>query len=77
MIEELQRKVSEQERRLSYQEDYSRCKNLRITDFQESPDGETSEETTAKVSKLSEDKLQLPATNLIRAHRVGTSSSFS
>lgn len=77
MIADLQSKVHEQEQRLNYQEDYSRRNNLRITGFRELPGGETWEETTLKVNKLLEDKLQLPAANLERAHRVGkTNSSY-
>ncbi|KAK4290352.1 hypothetical protein Pmani_036740 [Petrolisthes manimaculis] len=75
LLEEIQSKVSEQEQRQNYQEDYSRRNNLRITGLQEQPGGESWEETPVKVNKLLEDKLQLPAANLERAHRVGTTNS--
>ncbi|KAK4309590.1 hypothetical protein Pmani_018787 [Petrolisthes manimaculis] len=60
----------ELEQRQNYQEDYNRRNNIRITGLQEQP-GETWEETAITVSKLLEDKLQLPSMNIERAHRTG------
>lgn len=62
--------ISELEERCNYQEDYSRRNNVRITGLQELQ-GETWEQTTVQVSKLLEEKLQLPKPELERAHRVG------
>ena len=74
VIEALQSKVAELEHRLNYQEDYSRRNNLRITGFLEQ--GETTwEQTSTNVSKLLENKLQLPSIKLERAHRVGDSTT--
>ena len=75
IIEELQSKVNALEHRINYQEDYSRRNNLRISGIQEQAGGETWEQTASKVSKLLEDKLQLPSVNLERAHRVGPSTT--
>lgn len=73
-IEALKKKVAELERRMNYQEDYSRRYNLRITGFLEQ--GETTwEQTSIKVSSLIENKLQLPSIKLERSHRVGVSTS--
>lgn len=70
VIEKLQSRVAEQEGRANIAEDYSRRKNLRITDIHKKPGGETWEETTSSVSKLLEDKLQLATADLDRAYRV-------
>ena len=70
MIEQLQTRVCELEKRSNYQEDYNRRNNLRISGLQEQP-GETWEQTANKVTQLLEDKLQLTQVNLERAHRVG------
>ena len=75
IIERLQSKVQALEQRVNYQEDYNRRNNLRITGLQEQPRGETWEQTAANVSKLLQDKLQLPSVNLERAHRVGHGAS--
>lgn len=72
-IDGLKRNIEELERRLNYQEDYNRRNNIRISGFQEKPGGETWEETAQAVSKLLEDKLQLPPMKLERAHRTGPS----
>ena len=56
---------------VNYQEDYSRLKNLRISGISEPVNGETWEQTADQVSKLFQDKLQLPPITLERAHRVG------
>ncbi|KAK3884929.1 hypothetical protein Pcinc_010772 [Petrolisthes cinctipes] len=66
----LKSQVKDLEHRLNYQEDYSRRNNLRISGIVEKP-GETWEETAISVSKLIEEKLQLPAVKLERAHRTG------
>ncbi|KAK3882340.1 hypothetical protein Pcinc_013271 [Petrolisthes cinctipes] len=71
IIEGLQSRNIDMERRLNYQEDYSRRNNLRITGIAEQPGGETWEQTASTVSKILEKKLQLPAVNIERAHRVG------
>lgn len=73
MIDDLKLRLGELAKRLNYQEDYSRRNNLRITGITEQPGGETWEQTAESVTKLLEDKLQLPAVNLERAHRVGQS----
>ncbi|KAK3853938.1 hypothetical protein Pcinc_039550 [Petrolisthes cinctipes] len=70
----LKSQVKDLEHRLNYQEDYSRRNNLRISGIVEKP-GETWEETAISVSKLIEEKLQLPAVKLERAHRTGPVSS--
>lgn len=69
-IESLKSRVMELEERQNYQEDYNRRNNIRITGIQEQP-GETWEETAQNVSKLLEEKLQLPQMKLERAHRTG------
>lgn len=58
------------EERQNYQEDYNRRNNLRISGIKEKP-GETWKETATTISKLIEEKLQLPAVKLERAHRTG------
>lgn len=58
------------EERCNYQEDYSRRKNLKINGIEEA-DRETWEQSTARVSKLLEERLQLPNIELERVHRVG------
>ena len=63
-------KIQELEERSTYQEDYSRRKNLQITGLREQP-GENWEHTAELVNELIEDKLQLPKMELERAHRVG------
>lgn len=73
-IDCLKSKITEMQHRLNFQEDYSRRNNLRITGFHEQPGGETWEETSTNVTKLLEEKLQLPPMKLERAHRVGTSN---
>ncbi|KAK4318554.1 hypothetical protein Pmani_010464 [Petrolisthes manimaculis] len=70
-INELQTHVNDIEQRTNYQEDYSRRNNLRISGMEELPSGETWEQTTKTVQTILEDKLQLPPTNLERAHRIG------
>ncbi|KAK3887035.1 hypothetical protein Pcinc_008800 [Petrolisthes cinctipes] len=69
-IEVLKIRVVEMEQRQNYQEDYNRRNNIRITGLQEQP-GETWEETAITVSKLLEDKLQLPSMKIERAHHTG------
>ncbi|KAK4313381.1 hypothetical protein Pmani_015276 [Petrolisthes manimaculis] len=63
--------IVELERRTNYQEDYNRRNNLRFTGIQEQPSGESWEETAQIVTKLLEDKLQVPTMKLNRAHRTG------
>lgn len=63
--------VSELEDRCNYQEDYSRRNNLQIVGLDENQGGETWEQTASKVSKLLEEKLELPGVQMERAHRVG------
>ena len=75
IITTLKQKIEELEKRSNYQEDYNRRNNLRITGIQEKPGGETWEETADTVSKLLEDKLQLPSLKLERAHRTGQTTS--
>ena len=70
-IEELNQRIQEQETRLNYQEDYSRRNILRVSGVKEQSGDETLEQTASLVSTLLQDKLQLPALNLERAHRVG------
>ncbi|KAK4324820.1 hypothetical protein Pmani_004561 [Petrolisthes manimaculis] len=60
----------ELEQRQNYQENYNRRNNIRITGLQEQP-SKTWEETAITVSKLLEDKLQLPSMKIERAHRTG------
>lgn len=74
-ITTLQDRIEELEKRCNYQEDYSRRNNLRITGIQEQSNGETWEETANTVSKLFEEKLQLPSIKLERAHRTGPATA--
>lgn len=74
-IDELQTRVESSEQRMNYQEDYNRRNNIRISGLNESPNGETWEQTADLVSTLLGDKLQLPSVKLERAHRVGLSGS--
>lgn len=67
--------VKELEERANYQEDYNRRNNLQVVGVDENPEGETWEQTAVKVTKLLEDKLQLPNVELERAHRVGRRTS--
>lgn len=69
-IETSKLQVHELEEKVTYQEDYSRRKNLRISGLNERGD-ETWEQTAAAVTSLLETKLQLPGVVLERAHRVG------
>ncbi|KAK3871800.1 hypothetical protein Pcinc_023087 [Petrolisthes cinctipes] len=69
-INVLKLQIEELTRRSNYQEDYNRRSNLRFTGIQEHH-GETWEETAVTVTKLIEEKLQLPAVKLERAHRTG------
>ena len=71
----LDKQIVELERRTNYQEDYNRRSNLRITGIREQPGGETWEEAAKTVSKLLEEKLQLPSMKLERAHRTGPANS--
>lgn len=59
------------EQRVNYQEDYSRRRNLRFSGVHEFSEGETWEQTAASVTKILDEKLQLPKVELERAHRVG------
>lgn len=68
--------VKDLEDRCNYQEDYNRRNNLQITGLDELPGGETWEQTAKQVSKLLEDKLQLPNIQIERAHRTGPQSSL-
>ncbi|KAK3882398.1 hypothetical protein Pcinc_013215 [Petrolisthes cinctipes] len=70
-IEIMKSQIEELERRTNYQEDYNRRNNLRFTGIQEQPGGESWEETAQIVTKLLEDKLQVPTMKLERAHRIG------
>ena len=63
--------IKELEDRANYQEDYSRRNNLQIIGLDERPGGETWEQTAVRVTQLIEEKLELPNTELERAHRVG------
>ncbi|MPC35113.1 hypothetical protein E2C01_028527 [Portunus trituberculatus] len=62
--------------RCNWQEDYSRRLNLQIIGFDEQHGGETWEQTTIRVSKLLEDKLELPNIEHERAHMVGRSVDY-
>lgn len=66
----LRKSAEDLEARANYQEDYSRRNNLHITGVDERP-GENWEQTTAQVTKLLEEKLNLRDIELERAHRVG------
>ena len=72
--EVLKAQIKELEQRQNYQEDYNRRNNLRISGIEEKP-SESWEETANSVSKLIEEKLQLPTVSLERAHRTGPASS--
>lgn len=74
-IDILKLRIEELEKRQNYQEDYQRRNNLRFTGIQEHSGGETWEETAETISKLLEEKLQLPKMKLERAHRTGPTSS--
>ena len=65
-----QKLIKDMEDRCNYQEDYSRRNNLQIIGVEEQA-GETWEQTAVKVSKLLEEKMELPNMQLERAHRVG------
>lgn len=67
--------VKELEDRANYMEDYSRRNNLQVIGIEEDKETETWEQTAVKVSKLIEEKLQLPNIELERAHRVGQRDS--
>lgn len=74
-IQDYGKKLEDLEQRFNYQEDYSRRNNLRISGLEEPQNDETWEQTSARVSELLLNKLQLPTMNLERAHRVGPASS--
>lgn len=75
-IDGLNLRIEELEKRANYQEDYNRRNNLRISGMQEQPGAsETWEETARSVTKLLEDKLQLPSMKIERAHRTGPASA--
>ena len=59
------------EDRCNYQEDYNRRNNLQIIGLEELQGDETWEQTAKQVSKLLQDKLQLPDIHIERAHRTG------
>ncbi|KAK3876681.1 hypothetical protein Pcinc_018560 [Petrolisthes cinctipes] len=67
--------VMELEERCNHQEDHSRRNNLQIVGMEERPEGETWEQTAVLVSKLLEDKLELPNLQMERARRVGQRSN--
>ena len=75
IIQDNDRRTADLEQRLNYQEDYSRRNNLRISGLEEPQHNETWEQTSARVSELLLNKLQLPNMNLERAHRVGPVST--
>ena len=58
-------------KKINYQEDYSRRINLRFSCVQELLSGETLEQTAMLVMKLLEESLQIPSVKIERAHRVG------
>lgn len=62
--------IKELEERCNQQEDQSRRNNLQFDGVEELQD-ETWEQTATHISKLLEDKLQLPNIEMERAHRVG------
>lgn len=57
--------------RCNYQEDYNRRNNLQFIGIEEKQEGETWEQSATLVSKLLEEKLEMPNIQLERAHRVG------
>ncbi|KAK3885657.1 hypothetical protein Pcinc_010143 [Petrolisthes cinctipes] len=74
IMETLKRKICELEQRSNYQEDYNRRCNLRFSGVPEQRGGETWEVTANTVTKLLQDKLQLPPMQIERAHRTGQAS---
>ena len=70
-LQDSENKIMDLEERFNYQEDYSRRNNLCISGLEEPLNNETWEQTSARVSELFLNKLQLPIMNLERAHRVG------
>ena len=56
--------IQDLEDRCNYQEDYNHHNNLQIFGIEGRPDGETWEQTAVRVSKLLEDKLELPNVEL-------------
>ena len=75
IIDGLQARIVELERRLNYQEDYSRRNNLRITGLKEQG-SETWEQTATVVLTLLQDKLQLPDVKRTRSPG-GTTCTFA
>ena len=75
VVEGLQSRIAELEQRVNYQEGYSRRNNLRITGLQEQQVSETWEQTATNVSKILQDKLQLPSVKFERAHWMGSAAS--
>lgn len=71
-VDNLKQQLDELEKRVNYQEDYSRRKNLRFTGIEEQSSGETWEETAKNITKMMEEKLQIPGVTLERAHRTGS-----
>ena len=56
--------IQDLEDKCNYQEDYNHHNNLQIFSIEERSDGETWEQTAVWVSKLLEDKLELPNVEL-------------
>lgn len=67
---ELEVKLNNLNRRIDYQEDYSRRNNLRFDGLPEQPN-ETWEVTQEKIQRLLREKFDLGMVQLERAHRVG------
>ncbi|KAG0720477.1 Spermatogenesis-associated protein 5-like protein 1 [Chionoecetes opilio] len=63
--------IKDLEDRCNYQEDYNRRNNLQFLGMVGRQGGDTWEQAAVLVSKLLEEKLQLPDIQLERAHRVG------
>lgn len=74
VMEVLVQRSDEIEQRANYQGDYNRRCNLRITGVPEQHGGETWEVTANPVSKVLQEKLQLPQMQLERAQCTGQTS---
>lgn len=74
VMEILMQQSDEMEQRANYQKYYNRRSNLRISGVPEQPRGETWEVTANAVSKLIQEKEQLPPIQFERAHHAGQTS---
>lgn len=71
VIDNLNLQLDELQKRVNQQEDYSRRMNIRFTGIEKQSSGETWEETARIITKMVEEKLQVPQVKLERAHRIG------